>query len=232
MPLEPKEYVAEIAFGETTTTQDREGEVVARGEVPEDLPGAFASAVPSFLGLIDQLPPLYSAVKKEGKPLYAYARKGEEVEREPRRVHIGKFEALSFNKSKVEALIECSGGTYVRTLAHDMGEAIGCGAHLSALRRTRVGRFSLSDAAGLDDVSENDLISLRDALIPPSPFVSLNARQVDAIRHGQSIPAMGISYGVDPVVLLDSSEQVIGMARARDGELHPECVIPSPNPEP
>jgi tRNA pseudouridine55 synthase len=231
MPLEPKEYIAEIAFGEETTTQDREGEVVSRGEVPRDLPAAFAAAVPQFLGLIDQLPPLYSAVKKEGKPLYAYARKGEEVDRESRRVHIGRFEALSFNESKAEAIIECSGGTYVRTLAHDMGRSLGCGAHLSALKRTRVGRFSLDEAASLDEVSEIDLISLRDALIPPLPAVVLNARQVEAIRHGQAIAAMGVSYGADPVVLLDSSEQVIGMARARDGELHPECVIPSPNPE-
>lgn len=227
LPLEPKEYIGEIAFGVETTTQDREGDVVATKPIPADLPAAFAAAVPQFVGLIDQLPPLYSAVKKEGKPLYAYARKGEAVERTSRRVHIAAYEALSFTETEATVRIECSGGTYVRTLANDLGDAMGCGAHLSGLRRTRVGRFSLDQAVSLDEVSETDLIPLREALIPPAPYFEMNDRQVEAIRHGQAIGTMGQKFGTEAVVLLDSRGDVVGIGRFQGSELQPECVIPS-----
>ena len=227
LALEPKEYIGQIAFGVETTTQDREGEIVAEKPAPADLPAAFQASVGQFIGLIDQLPPLYSAVKKEGKPLYAYARKGEEVKRDTRKVHIGKYEPLGFTEKEAEVLIECSGGTYVRTLAHDLGQAMGCGAHLAALRRTRVGRFTLEEATDLEAVTEKDIIPLREALIPPSPSFIMNETQVDAIRHGQAIGTLGREFGADAVVLLDASEQVVGIGRFRGNELHPECVIPS-----
>lgn len=230
LPLEPKVYVGEIAFGAETTTQDREGEVVAERPIPENLVEAYEQVQPHFLGLIEQIPPIYSAVKKEGKPLYHYARKGEDVVREPRRVHIGRLEAMEFTATSVKVLVECSGGTYIRTLAHDIGQAMGCGAHLAALRRTEVGRFHLDDAVALDDVTAEDIIPLREALIPPAPYFEMNLRQVEAIRHGQAIGTLR-SYGPEPVVLLDPKDQVVGMARFRGNELQPECVIPRLAPE-
>jgi tRNA pseudouridine55 synthase len=227
LPLEPKVYVGEITFGIETTTQDVEGEVVAAKPPPADLRQAFDTHVGQFRGLIDQIPPAYSAVKKEGKPLYAYARKGIQVERESRRVHIERFDLLRvLDENRIEVEIECSGGTYVRTLAHDLGQAAGCGAHLSALMRTRVGRFEIKESKALDDITLADLIPLREALMPPAPSAGLNAAQVDAIRHGRAVVTRE-RFGPEAVVLLDPKDQVVGMARYQGNELHPECVIPA-----
>jgi tRNA pseudouridine55 synthase len=224
LPLEPKEYVAKIRFGQSTTTFDREGEVTETRPVPAGLPAQVEEARQKFLGLIQQVPPMFSAVKKEGKPLYVYARKGEEVEREARTVHIERFDLLGYEDAVLEARIVCSGGTYVRTLAHDLGEAVGCGAHLAALVRTGVGRFRLDEAAALEEVGPADLIPLDQAL-PPMPIVALNQRQASSIRMGQQI-------GWDKplperlVGLRGPDGDVIGVARAIGDLLQPECVIP------
>lgn len=225
LPLEPKEYVGQIRFGIETTTQDAEGNVVAEKPVPSDLLFEVDYVLPEFKGSIQQIPPLYSAVKKEGKPLYVYARRGEDVEREPRSVYIGEVELLGQEGNDIEVRVVCSGGTYMRTYAHDLGQRLGCGAHLSALRRTRVGKFGIEDAVTLDDVEEGDLLPLAEAL-PPVPLVSLTYRQVEAIRQGQPVgclhPPGGVVCG-----LVGPEGEVVGMARIDGQELHPECVIPA-----
>ena len=162
LPLEPKEYVAEITFGKTTTTYDREGEIVSEHPFPADLRGSIEQVLPSFLGLIQQVPPMYSAVKVAGKALYKYARAGNEIERESRSVHIGAFEIEEIADSLLRARIVCSGGTYIRTLAHDLGNAVGCGAHLSGLRRTKVGRFTIDRAIPLDEIAPDRIDALND----------------------------------------------------------------------
>ena len=228
LPLEPKVYEGTIRFGIETTTQDREGEVVAERPVPDDLEAQIEAFRPEFLGLIQQLPPLYSAVKKAGKPLYVYARKGEAVEREPRTVHIGEATILAVRGHDVDVRIVCSGGTYMRTWAHVLGQRLGCGAHLAALRRTAVGKFSLDQAHDLDAAGPEHFISLADAL-PPAPLVPLNATQVAAVRNGQSL---GFHRALDSSLcgLLDPSGVVIGMARLTGNVLQPECVIPVVDP--
>lgn len=227
LPLEPKVYEAKIHFGIETNTQDAEGVVVADLPAPVDLAAEFARVLPQFRGLIQQVPPMFSAVKKDGKPLYAYARKGDEVERDARTVHIGEVETLAVGDATMDVRVSCSGGTYMRTWAHDIGKAIGCGAHLAGLRRTQVGRFSLEEAMSLDSVSPSDLIPLAEAL-PPVPLVHLSESQVAAIRNGQ---AVGVGrLGTPPeraVGLLDPAGDVIGMARAEGPVLQPECVIPA-----
>jgi tRNA pseudouridine55 synthase len=228
LPLEPKEYEAEITFGVATTTQDREGEVVSEQPVPDDLAGAIAAALPQFRGLIQQIPPMYSAVKKGGKALYVYARRGEEVEREPRTVHIGDFAVLRLEGNTATCRIVCSGGTYVRTLAHDLGEAIGCGAFLSGLRRTHVGRFSLDGAVELDDVDRHHLLPLQDAL-PPVPLLQLDDVQTAAIRQGRQL-VWTSSLDAQVAGLLAPDGSVVGMARVAGNLLQPECVIPSEAP--
>src|SRR5579871_5087584 len=160
LPLEPKEYDAEITFGKSTTTFDREGDITSEAAVPADLDDVIQAVLPSFLGLIQQTPPMFSAVKIGGKALYKYARAGEEVLREPRNVHIGEFQILNVQDDKIRARIVCSGGTYIRTLAHDLGQAVGCGAYLSDLNRTRVGRFDLSQAVPLKEASPAHLLPL------------------------------------------------------------------------
>lgn len=228
LPLEPKEYIGSIRFGIETTTQDAEGEIVAEKPVPNDLLAEVDQALPEFKGSIQQIPPLYSAVKKEGKPLYVYARRGEDVEREPRSVFISEVEVLGQVGNDVEVRVVCSGGTYMRTYAHDMGQRLGCGAHLSSLRRTRVGKFDIDDAVTLEEVEESDLWPLAEAL-PPLPLVSLTHRQVDAIRQGQAIgylrPPGGVVCG-----LVGPDGEVVGIARINGQELQPEVVIPLVEP--
>ena len=225
LPLEPKEYVARVKFGEATSTYDAEGEVTQSGPVPEDLQTSLAAAVPQFLGLVAQLPPMHSAVKKDGKPLYAYARAGIEIERESRTIHIARLEVESVEADEATIRIECSGGTYIRTLAHDLGLKLGCGAHLTGLVRTKVGKFRVEDAAELDEIDPGQLIILNEAL-PPVPLQELTWPQVEDIRHGKRLafpdPLEGRVMG-----LLDPNGYVVGMARVQGNFLQPECVIPA-----
>lgn len=224
LPLEPKEYVASIRFGVATTTQDAEGEVVSEGTLPPNLREEFERLVPQYRGLIQQIPPIYSAVKKDGKPLYHYARKGIEVEREARTVHIGDVEILDDLPNEIEVRVTCSGGTYMRTWAHDIGQSIGCGAYLVGLRRTKVGRFLLSDASTLEEVGRQHLIPLSEAL-PPLPLLHLNSVQVDAVRHGQPIGMSNLPAS-RACGLLDGSGEVVGIGRIDGPMVHPEVVIP------
>lgn len=148
-----KTYRATIALGAATDTQDAEGTVVFTGPVEHLDEAAIREAVTSLTGVQEQLPPMYSAIKKDGVPLYKLARKGQEIERKTRRitVHDWRFEEISSHQ--LVCTIDCSRGTYVRTLAHDLGQILGCGAHLTALRRLRSGPFGIEQAITLEDVA-------------------------------------------------------------------------------
>lgn len=225
LPLEPKEYVADITFGKATTTFDAEGEVVAEAEPPADLRKEVEAVIPRFMGLISQLPPMFSAVKVGGKALYKYARAGEQVEREPRNVHIGVIDIDEVQDSLIRARIVCSGGTYVRTLAHDIGQAVGCGAYLSALHRTRVGRFDVTQAIPLHDVSPVRLVPLDEAL-EPMPMLRLSPEQTANVREGRQIGTPDI-LDSPLVALIEPGQGVFSVARVHGNLLQPECVIPS-----
>lgn len=150
-----KTYIATLQWGAETDSGDLTGAVVA--QAPSGFSGispeALANVLPQFLGQITQVPPMYSALKRDGKPLYAYAREGVEVERTPRQVRIDSLRVLSQTASQAVLEVACSKGTYIRTLAQDIGRALGCYAHLTALRRTRVGPFSLDQAHTLEALS-------------------------------------------------------------------------------
>ncbi|CAN5596403.1 tRNA pseudouridine(55) synthase TruB [soil metagenome] len=225
LPLEPKRYVAGIRFGRATETYDAEGETTAVGEVPDDLPERVAAAIPRFLGLIQQLPPAYSAIKVKGKPMYKYAREGKEVERIPRTVHIGAYETAWLEKGLLRAEIECSGGTYIRSLAHDLGVAVGVPAYLESLVRTKVGRFLLEDATPLDTISREGLVPLEEAL-KPMPLFTLTPEQVVSVRHGRQIAITDPPENVRAVGLLEPDGTVFSVARVFGNMLRPECVIP------
>ena len=224
LPLEPKEYRGRIHFGVETTTYDAEGEVVATLPVPSDLKGAIDQALPKFRGLIEQLPPMYSAVKVDGKPLYKYARQGQELQREFRRVHIDTFE-ISGDGPERDFRVVCSGGTYIRSLAHDLGQALGCGAHLSGLQRVAVGRFHIDDAVAIEDIGPKDLIPLKEAL-PPMPLFQVTDGQLSYVREGRAI-GMADPPDVPLVALLDDTGEVFSIARVHGNVLQPECVIPA-----
>jgi tRNA pseudouridine55 synthase len=225
LPLEPKVYEGTIRFGLETNTQDADGEVVTEREVPSNLDERILAIAEKFVGEIEQLPPMFSAVKKAGQPLYKYARRGEEVERQLRTVYIEELSVDPAIDGVVKVRVECSGGTYVRTLAHDIGQQVGCGAHLASLIRTQVGTFNLSHAVGLDEISPERLVPLKEAL-GDMPMVPLNEGQMARVWDGQWVVAPnGVRDGL--VALLNPEGDVCAAGRATlDGRIQPECVIP------
>ena len=143
---EDKEYVGTLKLGEVTDSQDADGRVVASSPVPEFSREQMDAAFAKFHGDFYQMPPMVSAIKKDGVPLYKLARQGKEVEREPRFVHVYAHEILVVRPLEVDFRVMCSKGFYVRTYAHEIGAELGCGAHLNSLRRTKSGRFSVDGA--------------------------------------------------------------------------------------
>ena len=171
-----KSYKAVLKLGITTDTQDMSGNIIEKKEVSVDR-ARVEEVINSFIGEISQLPPMYSAIKVGGKKLYEYARQGMEIEREPRRVEIKDIKILDYNESEheVTVLVDCSKGTYIRTLLHDIGQALACGGAMKELTRIRVGSFSIDNALKLSDISE--LVKngrLKDHIIPiENMFASL-----------------------------------------------------------
>ncbi len=204
-----KTYETEVLFGVTTDTGDAEGEVVERKPV------AFSAleldqALTHFRGRISQIPPMYSALKRDGKPLYELARQGLEVERQPREVTIHALQLLDFSGDRCRLRISCSKGTYIRTLAEDLGRRLACGAHLTALRRTAVGTLRSADAVTLDHLNalaEDDraaCLQAPDSLLQTLPIVRLDEKLAQYFSHG------------NPVVVVPESRVMPGKCRVYD----------------
>lgn len=166
-----KRYTATLHLGQRTSTGDREGEVVEERAVTADL-AAIEAVLPRFTGEIDQLPPMHSALKHEGRALYDYARAGVEVERTPRRVTIHALDIVEWQAPSLVIDVRCSKGTYVRTLAEDIGAALGCGAHLSALRRTGSGALTLQGAVTIEQLEAMDPAAREALLLPPDALLA------------------------------------------------------------
>jgi tRNA pseudouridine55 synthase len=192
-----KSYAAQIRLGVSTVTADAEGEVVATRAVSVTA-AQLEAALSKFRGDILQTPPLYSALKHAGKPLYAYARAGVDIERAPRRVRIQALALEWFDGERLALSVSCSKGTYIRSIAHDLGELLGCGAHLAALRRTAAGRFCLDCAHTLASLealptAERDASLLPvDALLQNLPEVRLAPPQEARFLQGQAVPWEGL----------------------------------------
>ena len=213
-----KRYQAVIRLGETTDTYDADGEVLTTGKEVTVTEEQFEEALKSFVGQIEQVPPPYSAIKVQGQKAYEKAREGEEVELAPRIIQVYSLDLLEWAPPEAVIDVYCSSGTYVRSLAHDLGEKLGCGATLVGLRRTKSGRFTLRDAIPLRKLRD----SFTDGtwyqyLIPAAEALSdwkaieLTNEQVDALRHGHRIPgenigiaqARGVSQAGELIALLD-----------------------------
>jgi tRNA pseudouridine55 synthase len=161
-----KVYEGEIKFGETTNSYDADGEILETKAVPPLTLEQLNEAAAAFIGDQMQTPPMVSAVKIKGVPLYKLARKGIEVEREPRLVHIYNFRFTRYESLAGEFRIACTKGTYVRSIAHELGQKIGCGAHLATLRRIMSGKFDVADAISLADVLRLTMVELEKKVIP------------------------------------------------------------------
>jgi tRNA pseudouridine55 synthase len=171
-----KAYEGTMRLGLATASHDADGEVVAEKPVPPFTAEQIEAVLAKFRGDIQQVPPMVSAIKHEGTPLYKLARKGKTVEREPRLVHIYDLRALELRLPDIAFRVACSKGTYVRTLCHDIGEALGCGAHLHDLRRTRSGDFDVQDAHRLDKLLLLNRPELQPLIIPILQLARLPAR--------------------------------------------------------
>jgi len=171
-----KEYEGTITLGSTTDSQDADGQVMETRPVPPLTEVELKTAMNSFLGDQYQMPPMYSAIKIGGVPLYKSARKGEDVVREPRFIRVMSFDLTRFALPQLDFRLRSSKGTYVRTIAHDLGQKLGCGAHLSALRRTATDRFNISQALTLDAIEALPIPEIERRLIPvyeAAPSVAL-----------------------------------------------------------
>lgn len=185
-----KRYQAVIQLGTATDTYDAEGKITST-TVVDITEETFEVALSKFVGEIVQVPPPYSAVKVKGKKAYEMAREGKKVELQPRKIQVYNLELLEWAPPEVVVDVYCSSGTYVRSLAHDLGEELGCGAHLIGLRRTKSGRFTLRDAIPLQKLREAlDQGSWYQYLIPAAealsdwPSIDLDLEQIEAVRHG------------------------------------------------
>jgi tRNA pseudouridine55 synthase len=166
-----KEYEGTVEFGKVTDTQDADGEMMETRPVPPLTEAQVKAALQGFLGDQYQTPPMYSAIKIDGVPLYKSARKGEEIEREPRFIRVMSWELTRFALPQFDFRLRCTKGTYVRTLAHDLGQKIGCGAFLAALRRTATDKFNVADALTLDQILALPLPEIEKRLIAPRDAV-------------------------------------------------------------
>lgn len=162
---EDKTYEGTLTLGKTTSSQDKEGDVLTEQEVPAFTDQQIVEAFDKYVGPFEQIPPMVSAIKKDGVPLYKLARKGKEVKRDPRPVKVSDYKLTSISLPEVSFVVECTKGFYVRTYAHDIGQDLGCGAHLSDLRRTKSGFFNLEKSVTIDELKNNSRESILASMI-------------------------------------------------------------------
>ena len=224
-----KQYEAIAQLGIKTSTGDAEGEVIAKREVivTDDL---LQSVLKRFLGSIEQVPPMHSALKKDGKALYEYARAGLEVERLARIVTIHALSGVFVNQSAIKLIVSCSKGTYIRTLAEDIGEALGCGAHLSSLRRTATGGFDVKECVTIEDLEAMNEEQRLAHLLPVDAMldghVKIDLDTEDAQRFTNGLSRKGAWPDAMQVAVYEKdSLTLLGLGQVRNGELHPERLL-------
>ena len=225
-----KTYIATIRLGRTTNTYDIDGEFDGDPvEVPKLSDDELRAQLDAFTGEIDQMPPKYSAKKVEGKRLYEYARAGEDIERETCRVRIDSIDVLERGEDLLKIEVSSSSGMYVRSLAHDLGQRIGCGAFLEELSRTRVGNLFLKNAFGIDAIAglvekeDQSFIKPMHEMLPGMPALPLNASQIHRIRNGNHVVAhnptladgqhVRLMSGPDELIAIGTVRKPLGSAQ-------------------
>jgi len=233
-----KAYAAKVHLGVVTDTEDAEGQVIATHPVPKLTPEALDLVLEKFRGEILQVPPMYSALKHKGERLYEIARRGETIERPPRKATIHALKVVDWALDDpicpgFSLEVSCTKGTYIRSLVRDIGQSLGCGAHLSQLVRTKATPFSLADAHPLDALEQ---MSLDDAMacvlpmkaaVPHWPVVALDAKQWEDFRHGRFV---GLGEGFDQGstaqwVVVESDGRCVGLAHLTGDVLQPRSVF-------
>jgi tRNA pseudouridine55 synthase len=224
-----KRYTATVRLGSATDTDDVTGATISQADAGAVTEDAVEQVLATMRGTILQRPPAYSAKKRDGERAYAAARAGRPMLLEPVAVVIHDLRTTSFTLPDIELDVRCGSGTYIRAIARDLGEALGVGAHLTALRRTAVGAHSVDDAVPLDDLGDEArlagaLMSTAEAL-SHLPSVQLDARQVADVRHGRAIHAGGDDTGADPCVVLAAGADVVGIGERCGSAIRPRKVF-------
>ena len=228
-----KTYAVSIALGERTATADREGEVVERRAVPELTERFVRQQATRFLGESEQVPPMYSALKHEGQRLYRLARQGIEVERSPRRIVISRLELTGMSAARLDFEVDCSKGTYVRTLAEDLARACGTVGHVVALRRLTLGPFTEPRMQTLDEIEAlagdpqalDALLLPTDAALPGLPAVQLGVAEQACILHGQAVFAAGPSACLVRMYGPEGRFLGVGRMSSEGRQLAPERIM-------
>jgi tRNA pseudouridine55 synthase len=220
---EPKVYDATIRFGAETDTDDGTGETIRESELPDD--SAIAAAVAQFTGPIDQIPPAYSAKKLGGTRAYAAARQGVALDLQPSRITVHRWDLGTRDGAELHARIACSGGTYIRALARDLGRLTNSAAHLAALRRLQSGWFAVGDAHTLDQLRAGDF-AMRPLLaaIPSIPTRRLADPELTRVLHGNAIVAND-EAAASRVALVDEEKRLVAVAERDGDELRPKLVL-------
>ena len=225
-----KTYIARVQFGVTTTTGDAEGEVLARRPVTFNQAQLLA-VLQQFEGVIEQVPPMYSALKHEGKALYTYAREGVEIERQPRSVHIREITLKSYAEGIAEISVTCSKGTYIRTLAEDIGHALSCGAHLLALRRIATASYDIAQTISLEALEQLNTEQRDQQLLPVDsaieaiPKIILNADAAYYLLQGQPVWQSG-KIPVGDLRLYNDQQHFLGLGYLQpNGKIAPKRLL-------
>ncbi|WP_119729385.1 tRNA pseudouridine(55) synthase TruB [Thermomonospora amylolytica] len=231
LALTEKTYRATIRLGQSTNTDDAEGEITATASAAAVTDDALDAAVKALTGQIMQVPPQVSAIKVNGRRAYKMARKGEDVELAARPVTVSEFTVTGVRRDgesgglvDVDAVITCSSGTYIRALARDLGAALGTGGHLTALRRTRVGPYGLELARTLDQLAEHcEILPIGDAVAAAFPRREVTAEQARLVAHGGRLPAAGLGPG--PVGVFAPDGTLLALVEERGGAARPLAVF-------
>lgn len=231
-----KAYRARIKLGVRTDTADSEGEVIATADAGAVTEAQIKSALTQFEGDIEQVPPMYSALKRDGQPLYKLAREGKTVEREPRAITVYSIELADFDpqSQELEIEVDCSKGTYIRTIADDLGQIIGCGAHIIALRRLKAGAFTLADSQSLEELEAakqaggftaiDAMLMPMDKAIDTLPAVHLPAYTAQFLKQGQAVQVN--KPPADGLLRLYEDEEFVGIGIIDDdGKVAPKRLI-------
>ena len=231
-----KKYWTQVRLGITTETADADGEVIAQADTSGITESQVTAALETFVGEIEQIPSMYSALKHQGQPLYKLARQGIEVERAPRRISIYSAELLQFSEASIELRVDCSKGTYIRSLAEDLGAALGCGGHVSALRRLAAGPYEEAQATTLDELREVGDVREMDALLLPVssavgswPAVRLHEDTAHYVRQGQPVQvAHAPTDGWVQIFELAEEDRFLGVGEIlTDGRVAPRRLVAS-----
>jgi tRNA pseudouridine55 synthase len=224
-----KVYTATVRLGQTTNTYDAEGEVIEERPFSHITPAAIEEALNLYRGPIEQVPPIYSAIKVNGQPMYKLARAGKDVERKPRPITIYELELVDWSPPNLQLRVVCSTGTYIRSLAFDIGESLGCGGHITVLRRTAVGEFKSSDAISLEELASQvsqDVFFATDQAVINLPRIDANEAETQALLMGQFIPCVTDDPEASLARVYDPTGEFFGILLRQGDVWRPKKMFP------